>query len=120
FSSVLTQASPIYIKDPLKTGNCSASDRTACFPNNIIPQARINPAIPKALEAVVPLPNRLGDIQNLASNRSQANDRDLYNVRWDYNLSSSNSFNFRYSHQNAGLSEPASNPQFNPLSPSDA
>src|SRR5262245_35003803 len=69
FASLLTRSNPLYIKDPLKTGNCNASDRTACFPNNIIPQTRINPAIPKALEAVVPLPNRSGDIQNLASDR---------------------------------------------------
>lgn len=119
FSSLLTQSNPIFIKDPLKTGNCNASDKTACFPNNIIPQARINPAIPKALEAVVPLPNRSGLIQNLASNRSQANDRDLYNVRWDYNLNTSNSFNFRYSHQNADLRDPQSNPQFTRVSQFD-
>ena len=112
FSSLLTQSNPIYLRDPLKTGNCNASDRTACFPNNIIPQARINPAIPNALEAVVPLPNRPGTIQNLVSNRSQANDRDLYNVRWDYNLNTSNSFNFRYSRQNADLSNPQANPAF--------
>ena len=110
FSSLLTQSTPIYLRDPLKTGNCNASDRTACFANNIIPQARINPAIPNALEAVVPLPNRPGATQNLVSNRSQANDRDLYNVRWDYNLSTSNSFNFRYSRQNADLSNPQANP----------
>ena len=103
FSNLLTQSNPIYLKDPLKTGNCNASDRTACFQNNIIPQARINSAIPKALEAVVPLPNRPGDTQNLVSNRSQTNDRDLFNVRWDYNLSERNTFSFRYSHQNADL-----------------
>ena len=50
--------------------------------------------------------------QNLVSNRSQANDRDLYNVRWDYNLNHENSFNFRYSRQNADLSNPQANPTF--------
>jgi hypothetical protein len=30
----------IYIKDPLLTGNCNATDQTACFPNNIIPANR--------------------------------------------------------------------------------
>jgi len=116
FSALLTQSAPVFIRDPLKTGACNASDKTACFANNIIPAARINPAIPKALEAVVPLPNRPGLIQNLVANRSQANDRDLYNVRWDYNLNSSNSFNFRYSRQNAGLADPQSNPAFTRIS----
>lgn len=119
FSSLLTQSTPVFIKDPLKAGNCNATDKTACFPNNIIPQARINPAIPKALEAVVPLPNRPGVTQNLITNRSQANDRDSYNVRWDYNLNSSNNFSFRYSKQNADLRDPQSNPAFTRVSQFD-
>ncbi|MBI4473342.1 MAG: TonB-dependent receptor, partial [Acidobacteria bacterium] len=106
FSSLLTQSSPIYLKDPLLTGNCSATDRTACFPNNIIPQGRINKAIPTALELIVPLPNRSGQVQNLVGNRSQANDRDSFHGRWDYNLNPRNSFFFRYSSQNAGLIDP--------------
>lgn len=106
FSSLLTQSSPIYLRDPLLSGNCDANDRTACFPNNIIPQGRINSAIPTALDLVVPLPNRPGQTQNLVSNASQANDRDLFNVRWDYNLNPKNSFFFRYSRQKAGLFDP--------------
>ncbi len=119
FSALLTQSTPIYLRDPLKTGACNATDQTACFPGNIIPTARINQAIPKALEAVVPLPNRSGLIQNLINNRSQANDRDLYNVRWDYSLSQTDSFNFRYSRQNADLADPQSNPAFTRLSQFD-
>src|SRR6185436_15120895 len=30
-----------FIRDPTRTGACSAADRTACFPNNQIPQSRI-------------------------------------------------------------------------------
>lgn len=33
----------IFIKDPLKTGTCNATDQTACFSNNIIPASRLNP-----------------------------------------------------------------------------
>jgi len=106
FSSLLTQASPIYLRDPLLTGNCTAADRTACFPGNIIPASRINKAIPTALDIMVPLPNRPGQIQNLVSNVSQANDRDMFNVRWDYNLNATNSFFFRYSKQDATLINP--------------
>lgn len=34
---------PRYVRDPLATGNCSATDQTACFPGNIIPQSRLSP-----------------------------------------------------------------------------
>lgn len=33
---------PQYIRDPLKTGNCNASDQSACFAGNIIPQSRLS------------------------------------------------------------------------------
>jgi carboxypeptidase family protein len=119
FSALLNQSTPIYIKDPLKTGACNASDQTACFPNNIIPQDRINKAIPTALEMMVPLPNRSGLTQNLVGNRSQANDRDLFMARWDYTLNSSDSFSFRYSKQNADLRSPDGNPLITQVSQFD-
>jgi hypothetical protein len=119
FSSLLTQSNPIFIRDPLLAGNCNASDRTACFANNIIPQARINQAIPTALELMLPLPNRPGLDQNLVSNRSQVNDRDLFNGRWDYNPNPSNMFFFRYSKQNADLRNPEANPNITRVSQFD-
>src|SRR6266516_477126 len=44
------------IRDPLKTGNCTPADQTACFPDNIIPASRID-AFAKAYTAVYPAPN---------------------------------------------------------------
>jgi hypothetical protein len=48
FSELLTTpnafySSPQYIRDPLLTGNCNATDRGACFPNNVIPANRVSP-----------------------------------------------------------------------------
>ncbi len=34
---------PQYVRDPLRTGNCNASDQAACFPGNIIPPSRLSP-----------------------------------------------------------------------------
>src|SRR5207244_12657289 len=51
--------------------------------------------------------------------RSQANDRDLFNARWDYNLNPSNTFFFRYSKQNADLSDPNFNPNITQVSQFD-
>ena len=33
---------PRYLRDPLATGTCSATDQTACFPGNIIPASRLS------------------------------------------------------------------------------
>ena len=54
-------ASPILIRDPLRAGNCTPADRTACFPGNRIPDARIDPAARKIL-SLLPLPNSAGTI----------------------------------------------------------
>ncbi len=47
---------PIFVRDPSKTGNCSATDQTACFNGNVVPAARINKN-GQALLNVYPLPN---------------------------------------------------------------
>jgi hypothetical protein len=47
---------PIYVKDPLKSGTCSATSQAACFSGNIVPADRINPEIQKLLN-IFPLPN---------------------------------------------------------------
>jgi hypothetical protein len=47
----------VFIRDPLRTGNCSAtSGGAACFPNNVIPSERIDPNA-RALLNLFPLPN---------------------------------------------------------------
>lgn len=58
FSGVNSAGVPnkFYIRDPLKTGNCNATDQTACFPGNIIPANRID-ANGQKLLSLFPLPN---------------------------------------------------------------
>ncbi len=48
----------IPIRDPLLTGACSATNRTACFPGNSVPTARIN-RNGQAILNIFPLPNLL-------------------------------------------------------------
>lgn len=46
-----------YIRDPQRSGNCNATDQTACFPGNIIPANRLSQngiALLRALPAPVP------------------------------------------------------------------
>ena len=103
FSQLLSGANPTIIRDPFN-GNQP-------FTNNIMPQSRINPAVPTALEMTTPLPNRAGLGQNFIGARSQANDRDGIHWRYDYNMNEKNTFFFRFSWQDANLS----NPNFQPL-----
>ncbi|MBM3767674.1 MAG: carboxypeptidase regulatory-like domain-containing protein [Acidobacteria bacterium] len=77
------------------------------FPNNTIPAAQINRAIPTALELTTPLPNRPGLVQNYVTSGSRANNRDGLHWRYDYNINEKNTFYFRFSQQNADLLNPA-------------
>jgi hypothetical protein len=58
FTSLNSSGQPVllFIRDPQKTGNCTATDQTACFPGNVIPANRINKN-GQALLNVYPLPN---------------------------------------------------------------
>jgi len=96
----------VYIRNPAKTGNCSASDQTACFPGNVIPAASINPdfqkiinifptatidCMPKGLGGKAPCPQKngtSGDYYNyqIPAPRDQPNNQTL--LRVDYNISS--------------------------------
>ncbi len=103
FSQLLSRANPVTIKDPFTD---------LPFANNVIPSARINQAIPKALALTTPLPNRPGLTQNYLDNKSQANNRDGLHWRYDYNINESNTFFFRFSWQNADLLNPDFRPGF--------
>ena len=104
FSEILTGAGAVIVRDPLNNNQP--------FNNNTIPRARINPAIPTALELTTPLPNRAGLVQNYVSSGSRANNRDGLHWRYDYNKSEKNLFYFRFSYQNADLLSPALQPNF--------
>jgi hypothetical protein len=45
------------IRDPQKSGNCTATDQSACFTNNTIPVSRFDPTAKRILEQYIPLPN---------------------------------------------------------------
>ncbi|MDQ1472121.1 MAG: hypothetical protein QOJ99_3601 [Bryobacterales bacterium] len=80
------------------------------FPGNIIPKARISPAITYMLNTMIPLPNQPGAINNFVNTQGLSNDRDAINVRGDHNLNASNNFSFRWSRQRVGQINPGGNP----------
>jgi carboxypeptidase family protein len=105
-SSLLTLPTPVFIRDPLKTGACNANDKTACFPGNIIPANRIvNPAA-KALFANqinYPLPQRI-DPQTLVGLYTTTVANTLnghqFDVKLDARLTERDNLSGRYSFGN--------------------
>jgi hypothetical protein len=103
----------VYIRDPSKAGNCSATDQTACFPNNVIPAAAINSDFQKIM-AIFPtasincmpmgaggsspcpqMNGTTGDYYNyqIAAPKDSPNNQTL--LRVDYNITSKLKMYFR-------------------------
>ncbi|MGE0127942.1 MAG: carboxypeptidase regulatory-like domain-containing protein [Blastocatellales bacterium] len=92
FSALLDANSPnnplgraTYLRDPLKTGTCSASNQTACFPGNIIPTNRFDPTALKMLK-FVPEVGQTGGAGRVQFPRPIRTDNKSIIVRLDDNL----------------------------------
>ena len=85
----------IPVRDPQKTGACTLTDRTACFPDNKIPANRIDPNGQKLL-TIFPLPNINPATVNYNYNnvfQSQVDQpRREEILRMDWNISSKTTF----------------------------
>jgi hypothetical protein len=101
-----------FIRDPQLTGTCSAADRTACFPGNVIPSSRITAdgkAIANTYRTMIPLAAAYTD-SPIGNNATYQLDnpfdwrQDI--VRLDYRFSSSQSVYLRYLHDMYDLIEP--------------
>ncbi len=88
----------IYVKDPLKTGACTAADQTACFPGNVIPANRLNPNGVAILRKFAGYANAEGRLPlfNHVSQFSVSYPRREKNIRLDYNVSDSTRAFIRY------------------------
>ena len=83
------------IKDPLATGACTNTTRTACFPNNQIPLSRISPVAIKSQQFYAP-PNLPGQLNNY---RANVNDNDKWDsdvIKFDQRISDKDIVSFRY------------------------
>lgn len=84
---------PIYLKDPLLSGSCTATVSTACFPGNIIPASRISP-ISQQLLQFYPLPNLNGP-NNYLANSPTPDDWDSFLFKVDHRLTQKDNLAFR-------------------------
>lgn len=70
------------------------------FAGGVIPQGRISPSSLAILQALQPLPNAPGLVNNLINTNPIINNRNLWNLRVDHQLSERDALVFRYSFQN--------------------
>lgn len=95
----------VNIYDPFSSSNTAARNQ---FANAIIPSDRISPAALYWLNAILPLPNNgSGVSSNYINTAPQTNNRNLWDVRLDHQLTHSQTLMFRYSFQDVDYVAPA-------------
>jgi hypothetical protein len=100
------------LRDPRLTGTCSAADRTACFPGNVIPSNRITPdgrAIANVYRAMIPIAASYNDapvVNNATFQLDNPFDWRQDIIRMDYRFNDSQSVYVRYLHDVFDLVEP--------------
>ncbi len=106
FSQSLDAAGkPVLVRDPLARGNCTAADRSACFPNNRIPADRIS-AISNKIIPYFPLPNRPGQVNNRLANANLSQKWDSFAAKFDHRLSSKDALTARWLRRNTSNRNP--------------
>jgi len=98
----------LFLRDPNKTGNCTAADRTACFPDNKIPQARWSPQ-GAGLLGLYPSPNAAG-ANNFVSAGTGRFRIDQFSARLDHKISDKDSLFGVYEFADSKEFYPISNP----------
>lgn len=92
------------IKDPTKTGACTATDQTACFPNNTIPTNRFDPVAVRILNEFIPLPNLPNGAYEAQETRPL--DTDEIQYKMDHALSAAHQLTGSYFFQTGSDIEP--------------
>ena len=100
FSELLNPNNPffarsVFIRDPLKTGDCNDSDHTACFPGNIIPLERLSPNGVALLRTYpLPTPGFQRGVSNYIAQSPNPRDTRKDTLRIDYFIGN-NQLSFR-------------------------
>lgn len=95
----------LYLRDPLLTGTCSATNATACFPGNKIPASRFDP-IAQRLMRYCPLPNRDAASNNFIATAKDYDRFDSYMLKLDERFTSKDSASVRYQYRIANNTAP--------------
>jgi hypothetical protein len=88
-------STPQYIRDPLATGACNETDRSACFPGNVIPSSRLS-SQGLALLSAYPLPNTVLGGNNFIQSRQRFDNQRKDTVSIDYLPAETHYLRFRF------------------------
>ena len=111
------------LRDPARTGTCAASNRTACFPGNVIPDDRITPdgrALARAYEAMTRLAavyTNTPTANNATYELSSPFDFRQDIVRLDYRVNASHNLSGRYLHDHSVIENVTQPPSLITLRP---
>ncbi len=83
------------IKDPSKTGTCSATVKTGCFTNNVIPISRISP-IALRIQSLYPLPNVFSGLNNFRAAVKDPDQWDSVLLKVDQRLHGIDNVSYRF------------------------
>ncbi len=86
----------IFLKDPLATGVCNATNRAACFPGNRVPASRIDPLAQRLMGDLIPLPNNPGNVNNFRSYANVPNDTRNLVFKVDQRFAEKDSLSVKY------------------------
>ncbi len=95
----------VNLLDPLASGSCTATVKTACFPGNLIPASRISPVAQK-LFAYYPHATGPGTGNNYLASGSVRNPWNGYVFKIDHRASDKDSLSFRYMPRNTNSANP--------------
>jgi hypothetical protein len=105
FSQTLDTAGKVIpLKDPLKSGNCTAINQPACFPNNVVPAARFHPTALKLMQ-YYPAANMQG-IMNFYGSETSVGKTDKYLFKVDHRLSPRDTITGRFLWQGSDPFDP--------------
>jgi hypothetical protein len=86
---------PVFIRDPLRVGECSANNQTACFPGNIIPPERLSPNGVALLRTYpLPTPGFLRGSFNYIAQSPNPRDTRKDTIRIDYLINDNHQLSF--------------------------
>jgi hypothetical protein len=101
FSELLNPNNPffgraVFIRDPLRMGECNDSDQTACFPGNIIPPGRLRPnGIALLRTYPLPTPGFQRGSSNYIAQSPNPRDTRKDTLRIDYLINGNHQVSFR-------------------------
>ncbi len=104
-SVVPVTGAKLFLRDPLATGNCTATSAAACFPGNVMPKSRFHPIALRIVQ-YYPLPNRADPSNNFLGTAKDFDVWTSYIWKFDHRFSSTGTVSYRFQMREADNTAP--------------